>query len=197
MIFDDRAADGKTQAKSLRLRSEEGFKELLELLVGHSAATVAYGELHFIASLAYSHDDLFLCPPLRLHGIDAIPKQIDQNLLNLARLHMQGHLVLRFIDPQFDARNPRLVVHQQDRVINQRLESHRLTFRPMTPSKPEQAANDVTGPVRGGVDRVGPTADLIQIDWICLCHIRACFREIDDRTQGLIHFVGNAASSSP
>src|ERR1700722_8542470 len=83
MRLNDGAADAKSHAGAVRLRSKERIEYLIDLLGGQPYASIADGHHKFLVFSLLRPDGEFAWPSHIVHRIDAIHDEVHHDLLQL------------------------------------------------------------------------------------------------------------------
>src|SRR5882672_12026414 len=84
MLFDDRTADGESDAHSTALGGVEGLKDLVHHVGLESDADVLHRQAHTIAFVTFSSDEQLPRPIVYAsHSVGSITEQVQDHLLKL------------------------------------------------------------------------------------------------------------------
>src|SRR5512144_1865519 len=111
VVFNDAVAYRKSQARPpLALGAEKGIEDVRKVLGRDPPSRVNDRYLHGLPALPGPRGDEK--PSARGHGLDGIRDQVDEHLLDLVLVDVQGGQAVFEIDPGFDIRHVDHVLDQ-------------------------------------------------------------------------------------
>jgi len=189
MRFHDGAADPKSHASAVRLRSKERIKDLVRLLKRKPKAGITNRHHKFLVLPSLRLDAQFARPIHIPHRIDAVNHQIHQHLLQLDSIsHDPGNICLQLCPERHGV--PRCFTAQEDdHLANDFVYINQLSLRRSLLEELADSIDDVGGSGCILDDSRRSLACFFHIGWIARKPSQARIAVGDGGGNRLIHFV--------